>query len=159
MYDLIRAALRARPHGIIIGESRGAEAWELVRAAATGHGFSAFTLHATSAEHVWNRFFQVVQAHPDAQRLQDYQIAQGFAEAVCAVVYVERNAIEGQIIREISEISPVVERSAARPAFSPLFRRTSNGSLRATGNRPMRPGYTAGDLRLPDSFFTHETEP
>jgi type IV secretory pathway ATPase VirB11/archaellum biosynthesis ATPase len=34
-YDLIRAALRSRPHGVVIGEARGAEAWELIRAAAT----------------------------------------------------------------------------------------------------------------------------
>ena len=67
MYDLIRAALRSRPHGVVIGEARGAEAWELIRAAATGHGHSAFTIHATGAEHVWPRFLQVVQAHPDAQ--------------------------------------------------------------------------------------------
>ena len=36
MYDLIRSALRSRPHGVVIGEARGAEAWELIRAAATG---------------------------------------------------------------------------------------------------------------------------
>ena len=59
MYDLIRSALRSRPHGVVIGEARGAEAWELIRAAATGHGHSAFTIHATSAEHVWPRFLQV----------------------------------------------------------------------------------------------------
>lgn len=64
MYDLIRSALRSRPHGVVIGEARGAEAWELIRAAATGHGHSAFTIHATSAEHVWPRFLQVVQASP-----------------------------------------------------------------------------------------------
>lgn len=153
MYDLIRAALRARPHGIIIGESRGAEAWELVRAAATGHGYSAFTIHATSAEHVWARFFQVVQAHPDAQRLQDHQIAQSFAEAVCAVVYIERNPGEGQVIREIAEVSPVIERAAGKPAFTPLFERPSGQPLSPTGNRPARPGYRTRELGLPDSFF------
>ena len=153
MYDLIRAALRSRPHGIIIGESRGAEAWELVRAAATGHGYSAFTIHATSAEHVWARFFQVVQAHPDAQRLQDHQIAQSFAEAVCAVVYIERNAAEGQVIREIAEVSPVIERAAGRPSFTPLFRRSPGANLAPTGNRPVRPGFRTDDLGLAESMF------
>lgn len=153
MYDLIRAALRARPHGIIIGESRGAEAWELVRAAATGHGYSAFTIHATSAEHVWARFFQVVQAHPDAQRLEDHQVARSFAEAVCAVVYIERSPIEGQVIREIAEVSPVIERAAGRPAFTPLFRRQAGADLSPTGNRPIRPGFRPAELGLPESFF------
>jgi Flp pilus assembly CpaF family ATPase len=153
MYDLIRAALRSRPHGVVIGEARGAEAWELVRAAATGHGHSAFTIHATGAEHVWPRFLQVVQAHPDAQRLDEFQIAQSFSEAVTAVMHIERNPKEGQIIREIAEVSAVVERSAARPSFSPLFRHETNRGLEPTGNRPMRSGFRAADLNLPDSFF------
>lgn len=153
MYDLIRAALRSRPHGIIIGEARGAEAWELVRAAATGHGHSAFTLHATGAEHVWPRFLQVVQAHPDAQRLDEYQIAQGFAEAVTAIMHLERHPHHGQIVREIAEVSPVVERAAARPALLPLFRFHPGQGLLPTGNRPQRPGFRAGELNVPDSFF------
>jgi Flp pilus assembly CpaF family ATPase len=153
MYDLIRAALRSRPHGVVIGEARGAEAWELVRAAATGHGHSAFTIHATGAEHVWPRFLQVVQAHPDAQRLDEFQIAQSFAEAVTAVMHIERNPSEGQIVKEIAEVARVVERTAARPSFSPLFRYEVGRGLIATGNRPMRPGFRAADLNLPDSFF------
>lgn len=153
MYDLIRAALRSRPHGVVIGEARGAEAWELVRAAATGHGHSVFTIHATGAEHVWPRFLQVVQAHPDAQRLDEFQIAQSFAEAVTAVMHIERSPKEGQIVREIVEVSLVVERAAARPSFSPLFRYETNNGLTPTGNRPMRPGFRAADLNLPESYF------
>ncbi len=157
MYDLIRAALRSRPHGVVIGEARGAEAWELIRAAATGHGHSAFTIHATSAEHVWPRFLQVVQAHPDAARMSEVQIAQSFAEAVTAVVYIERNPQVGQIVREIVEVSPIVERTAGRPSFSPLFRFEPGKGLVPTGNRPMRPGFRASDLNLPESFFKATT--
>jgi pilus assembly protein CpaF len=79
MYDLIRSALRSRPHGVVIGEARGAEAWELIRAAATGHGHSAFTIHTTSAEHVWPRFLQVLQLTPTprACRIPDCAILRG----------------------------------------------------------------------------------
>lgn len=154
MYDLIRAALRSRPHGVVIGEARGAEAWELIRAAATGHGHSAFTIHATSAEHVWPRFIQVVQAHPDAARMSEIQIAQSFAEAVTAAVYIERSPVHGQVVREIAEVSPVVERAAGRPSFSTLFKFDSaRNTLVPTGNRPMRPGFRATDLNIPESFF------
>jgi Flp pilus assembly CpaF family ATPase len=155
MYDLIRAALRSRPHGVVIGEARGAEAWELIRAAATGHGHSAFTIHATGAEHVWPRFLQVVQAHPDAQRLDEYQIAQSFAEAVTAVMHIERSPREGQVVKQIVEVSRVVERAAARPSFSPLFRYDGDQGLLATGNRPMRPGFRAADMNLDESFFRY----
>ena len=153
MYDLIRSALRSRPHGVVIGEARGAEAWELIRAAATGHGHSAFTIHATSAEHVWPRFLQVVQAHPDAARMSEVQIAQSFAEAITAAVYIERNPRHGQIVREIVEVSQVVERTAGRPSFSPLFRFEPGKGLLPTGNRPMRPGFRAVDLNVPESIF------
>lgn len=153
MYDLIRSALRSRPHGVVIGEARGAEAWELIRAAATGHGHSAFTIHATSAEHVWPRFLQVVQAHPDAARMSEVQIAQSFAEAVTAAVYIERNPLHGQIVREIVEVSTIVERTAARPSFSPLFRFEQGKGLISTGNRPMRPGFRASDLNLSEAIF------
>ena len=155
MYDLIRAALRSRPHGVVVGEARGSEAWELIRAAATGHGHSAFT-----TEHVWPRFLpsrccaQVVQAHPDVQRMSEVQIAQGFAEAVTAIVYIERNSLYGQMAREIVEVSPVVERAAGRPAFSPLFSYDpGRGELLPTGNRPMRTGFMAPDLGLPETIF------
>ncbi len=153
MYDLIRAALRSRPHGVVIGEARGAEAWELIRAAATGHGHSAFTIHATSAEHVWPRFLQVVQAHPDAARMSEVQISQSFAEAVTAIVYIERSPQHGQVVREIVEVAQVVERSAGRPSFSPLFRFEAGKGLLPTGNRPMRTGFRASDLGLDESMF------
>jgi len=153
MYDLIRAALRSRPHGVVIGEARGAEAWELIRAAATGHGHSAFTIHATSAEHVWPRFAQVVQSHPDAGRLSEYQIAQSFAEAVTAVMFIERGPLHGQVVREIAEVSTVVERTAGRPSFSMLFRSEPGKGLLPTGNRPMRVGFRASDLNLPETYF------
>lgn len=154
MYDLIRAALRSRPHGIIIGEARGAEAWELIRAAATGHGYSSFTIHATSAEHVWSRFYQVVQSHPDVEMLTNTEIAQSFAEAVTAVVHIERSPDYGQIIREIAEVSQVVEPTAGRPSFNVLFRFDKNkGLLLPTGNRPMRQGFQATQLGLPENYF------
>jgi len=158
MYDLIRAALRSRPHGEVVGEARGAEAWELIRAAATGHGYSAFTIHATGAEHVWARFLQVVQAHPDVQHMSEVQIAQSFAEAVTAIAYIERNPVQGQVVREIVEVSPLVERSAARPAFSPLFRfDAGRGELLPTGNRPMRAGFQAQELNLAEALFARRS--
>lgn len=48
-YDLLRAALRQRPDIIIVGETRGREAYTLFQAMATGHGgFSS--IHADSVD-------------------------------------------------------------------------------------------------------------
>jgi len=154
MYQLIRAALRSRPHGLIIGEARGAEAWELVRAASTGHGHSAFTIHATSAEQVWSRFLQVVQAHDEAMRLSELKIAQNFAQAVTAVIHIERHPVYGQIVQEVAEVSHIVESSASRPAFNSLFRFSPEKNAQVpTGTHPMRPGFTSRELGIPETLF------
>jgi len=47
LFDLLRAAMRQRPDYIIVGEIRGAEAYTLFQAMATGHG-GVSTLHAES---------------------------------------------------------------------------------------------------------------
>lgn len=152
MYDLIRAALRSRPHGIVVGEARGAEAWELIRATATGHGYSVFSIHATSAEQVWPRFLQAVQAHPDVRHLTPGQVAQAFAEGVAAVVFLARHPQYGQVALEVAEVAPVVEREAGRPAFNRLFEYDpTEDRVVPTGNRPMR--LTEGDLNLPAECF------
>ena len=48
--DLLRAALRHRPDRILVGEVRGAEAFDLLQALNTGHLGSLSTIHANSAE-------------------------------------------------------------------------------------------------------------
>lgn len=47
--DLVRAALRMRPDRVVVGEVRGAEAFDLLQALNTGHRGSFATLHASSA--------------------------------------------------------------------------------------------------------------
>jgi len=94
-----------------------------------------------------------VQAHPDAARMSEAQIAQSFAEAITAAVYIERNPHAGQVVREIVEVSPIVERAAGRPSFSPLFKFDPAKGLVPTGNRPMRPGFRASDIDLSESIF------
>ncbi|MDA4123627.1 MAG: type II/IV secretion system ATPase subunit, partial [Thaumarchaeota archaeon] len=54
LFDLLKAALRQRPDIIIVGEVRGAEAFTLFQAIATGHG-GLGTVHADSVEAAINR--------------------------------------------------------------------------------------------------------
>jgi hypothetical protein len=86
------------------------------------------------------------------RNLPDWAVAQAFAEAVTAVVSIERHPAIGQHVREIAEVGAVVERSAARPAFNPLFRWSEQGLI-PTGNQPMRPQFRAAELELPNQFF------
>jgi P-type conjugative transfer ATPase TrbB len=59
--DLVRASLRLRPDRIPIGEVRGAEALELVKAWGTGHPGGVGTIHAGTALGALRRLEQLIQ--------------------------------------------------------------------------------------------------
>ena len=58
--DLLRASLRHRPDRILVGEVRGAEAFDLLQALNTGHLGSMSTIHANSAEQALTRLAHCV---------------------------------------------------------------------------------------------------
>ena len=59
--DLIRSTLRLRPDRIVIGEVRGGEALDLIKAWGTGHPGGVGTLHAGSAIGALLRLEQLIQ--------------------------------------------------------------------------------------------------
>jgi P-type conjugative transfer ATPase TrbB len=59
--ELVRSALRLRPDRIVVGEVRGAEALDLLKAWGTGHPGGVGTLHAGSAHGALLRLEQLVQ--------------------------------------------------------------------------------------------------
>jgi type IV secretion system protein VirB11 len=59
--ELVHSALRLRPDRIIIGEVRGAEALDLIKAWGTGHPGGVGTLHAGSALGALLRLEQLIQ--------------------------------------------------------------------------------------------------
>jgi type IV secretion system protein VirB11 len=59
--DLVRSTLRLRPDRIIVGEVRGAEALDMLKAWNTGHPGGITTLHANSATSALLRLEQLLQ--------------------------------------------------------------------------------------------------
>lgn len=59
--DLVRATLRLRPDRIVVGEVRGAEALDMLKAWNTGHPGGLTTLHANSARAGLYRLEQLIQ--------------------------------------------------------------------------------------------------
>jgi type IV secretion system protein TrbB len=59
--DLVRSTLRLRPDRIIVGEVRGAEALDMLKAWNTGHPGGLATIHANSARAALYRIEQLVQ--------------------------------------------------------------------------------------------------
>ena len=61
MADLVRSTLRLRPDRIIVGEVRGREALDMLKAWNTGHPGGIATVHANSAAASLHRLEQLVQ--------------------------------------------------------------------------------------------------
>lgn len=61
MADLVRSTLRLRPDRIIVGEVRGPEALDMLKAWNTGHPGGIATVHANGAEAALLRLEQLVQ--------------------------------------------------------------------------------------------------
>lgn len=84
LQDLVRSTLRLRPDRIIIGEVRGAEALDLLKAWNTGHPGGITTLHANSAHGALARLEQLtLEATPRAP----FDL---IAEAIDVVVFMSR---------------------------------------------------------------------
>ncbi len=84
MTDLLRATMRLRPDRIIIGEVRGKEALDLLKAWNTGHPGGCATVHADSAAKGLTRLEQLVQ---EAGVAHSKSI---IGEAVNLIVYIEK---------------------------------------------------------------------
>lgn len=61
MADLVRSTLRLRPDRIVVGEVRGREALDMLKAWNTGHPGGIATIHANSAGAALHRLEQLVQ--------------------------------------------------------------------------------------------------
>jgi type IV secretion system protein TrbB len=61
MSDLVRSTLRLRPDRIIVGEVRGGEALDMLKAWNTGHPGGIATVHANSAKSALFRLEQLIQ--------------------------------------------------------------------------------------------------
>lgn len=101
--DLVKNALRMRPDRIVVGESRGAEALDVLQAMNTGHDGSMTTLHANSPRDALSRLETMVSlAMPQlAIRLVRTQIA----STVNLIINMARCKDGTRRIMYVSEIS------------------------------------------------------
>jgi pilus assembly protein CpaF len=128
-----------RPDRIVVGEVRGAEAFELSRAVNAGCGFLC-TVHSNSASEGLDAL--VNAALMAGENVTERIVRKVFSESLDVVVHVDRDDMAGDgdtLRRQVVEIAAVVP--ALRDDFTvePLFVRDALGApLRWTGALPTR---------------------
>lgn len=95
--DLVRSTLRLRPDRIIVGEVRGAEALDLLKAWNTGHPGGIATVHANSAHAALYRLEQLIQ---EAIAMPPRRL---IAEAIDMVVFIAGRGLTRQV-QAIAEV-------------------------------------------------------
>ncbi|MDQ7084928.1 MAG: ATPase, T2SS/T4P/T4SS family [Sulfurovum sp.] len=86
MLRLLKATMRLRPDRILIGEVRGKEALDLLKAWNTGHPGGCVTVHANSAEGGLIRIEQLI-AEGTVANMKEL-----IAEALDVVVFIEKDS-------------------------------------------------------------------
>ncbi len=137
---LVRNALRMRPDRIILGETRGSEAFDVLQAMNTGHDGSMTTIHANSPRDAISRLESMVLM--SSANLPLRVIRNQIASAVNLIVQVERMR-DG--VRRIQKISEIVGQEGETMLIQDLFAFEIDtnqfdervaGSFRSMGVRP-----------------------
>lgn len=102
MRDLLKNALRMRPDRIIVGETRGGEAIDMLQAMNTGHDGSLSTVHANRPREAIMRLENMVGL--GGANLAPRAIRQQIASAVDMIIQVSRMRDGSRRITHISEI-------------------------------------------------------
>ena len=100
--DLVRNALRMRPDRIIIGEVRGAEAFDMLQAMNTGHDGSMSTIHANTTRDALTRIENMVQM--GNMGLPSKAIRTQIVGAIDLIVQVERQRDGGRRVTQVTEV-------------------------------------------------------
>lgn len=102
--DLIRTALRMRPDRIIVGECRGAEAFDMLQAFNTGHDGSLSTGHANSSRDILSRLEMMVLMGMD---LPLNAVRKQIASGVDIIIHLGRLRDKSRRVLEISEVDKI----------------------------------------------------
>src|ERR1051326_7848310 len=138
--DLVINTLRMRPDRIVVGESRGAEALDMLQAMNTGHDGSMTTVHANAARDAFSRLETMVMMA--SQHVPDQVIRQQLANAINIVAYCSRLSDGSRKVTAIGEVTGVANDQVELQDIYE-FERTGLGArgkvlgrFRAVGTRP-----------------------
>ncbi len=103
--DLVRNSVRMRPDRVIIGEVRGAEAFDMLQAMNTGHEGSLTSLHANNSKDALSKLETMVLMNGIV--VSENAIREYISDAIDIVVHISRMKDGRRKITDISEVCGV----------------------------------------------------
>ncbi|HEY8400147.1 MAG TPA: ATPase, T2SS/T4P/T4SS family [Cytophagaceae bacterium] len=100
--DLFKKCLRSSPDVIIVGEARGAEADEMIRAMRRGHPGSISTIHTNSPETAIDDVAEMI--NEDGRRRDPKQLRYRVASAIDVIIQIHRMQDGKRRITKITEV-------------------------------------------------------
>jgi len=156
--DLVRNALRMRPDRIIVGEVRGAEAFDMLQAMNTGHDGSITTVHANTPRDALSRIENMVLMA--GLELPVRMIHDQIASALDVIIQISR-LMDGS--RKVVQVTEVAGMEGDHVSLQEIFKfeqtgvesdGTVKGKLEATGIRPyFADRFEVYGVKLPDGIF------
>lgn len=135
--QLVKVVLAMRPDRIVVGEVRGAEAFELTRAVNAGTAF-ACTVHANSAREALDAL--VNAALMAGENVSERVVRKVFGASIDLVVHLDRDGVrdgDRPLRRQVMEILAVTPALHDDFTVEPIFVRDELGApMRWTGARP-----------------------
>ena len=152
--DLIRTALRMRPDRIIVGECRGAEAFDLLQALNTGHDGGLATAHGNSARDILARLEMMVRM---GMELPLSAIQQQIASGIDIIVHLGRLQDRSRRVLEIVELCGIREGDIVLSPLYQLKGQEGCWQLRRTGVLHNCRKLEMAGMKLPERL-THITD-
>ncbi len=153
--DLVRNALRMRPDRIVVGECRGAEAFDMLSAMNTGHEGSMTTLHANSPRDALARLETMILMA--GMELPLSAVREHIAASIDFVIQQSRLSSGRRVITSITEICGL-ESGVIKSQEIFRFDRKGNGAFMGNGIVPDCFGSLIRDgLQIDVTIFNQST--
>ena len=161
--QLLINSLRMRPDRIIVGEVRGEEAFDMLRAMNTGHEGSMTTIHANSPRDALSRLESMIAM--GSWNLPEKTVRQQVASAITIVVQCARLSDGTRKVMSISEITGMDENIISMHEIFAFQRKGIGpegnvvGAFRPTGIRPkFLDRLRVAGVQLPPALFETSLE-
>lgn len=106
--DLVKAGLRCNPRWIIVSETRGQEAYEMLNAVLSGH-FIITTLHAVNARAIPRRFVNMCGT---GYTINENAVEEDINRYFDFGIHIKKTVHEGKVVRYLDEIVEFSEAGA-----------------------------------------------